>query len=825
MILLCSFASAGNVALPWTYFSFNNTGTTTYLDDSNVNSKVLENYSTTHITTEKGCKLDTCVEFDGVSTHNLRATPQQFWQNNTGSTKHSISFWVNFTGTGYYSIISNAVGTLDYLRIGIENNYHGLIYDWRIESFPGAGRGYAEHRVALNDGEWHHIVLVADSTAHTLDGYVDGEKITWAYTLGSGAHLGNWFNNIPTDPALTTQLGGVKSSTIDAYWYDGKLDEFLLYDFDLTGPATDCDTVNTSQVCLLYNNGSAWRPINLSTTYTAYASIQPPNPNNGTQLSGFCEINATTSDTVTIESNWYKNGVLIDNRSVGGYSTGTTYNITSVPASLLTCGDSWSFTCRGYNSSYSDWSTANVTIGCTTNTTIKVRVYNSLSGGYLSANYTVYNSTGGYVYGVNNTPAGYFNIILGSGDNYTVSAVVPNGVTSINETVSVPTGQTRELTLYAGLNIQANIYDEAESGINGTNVAFNINTPDYMNFILYCDGNETRIQNITSNPYNFNLDCSHRKFEVFLSYPTYNYYRRYIENQDILNSTGQFNVYLADLVNDTIVEVKFKLVDFSNKYQNPRVIVKKVINDEVVVITADYTSFGEVTAYLLQNEEYLIEVQSDNSPTIKYGYYTPSTSETKFLSLYDISLAASPTGISGVDYYAYSTNSTGVLTAYLFYNDTDRYTTSYNWSLYANSTNGALIHSQIITSNGLLSSYDISAYENETVVSKVVFTRPQTPIADYIIVIHTGDDNEVSLPLIDYLGQTVIDWFITILLGVILLFGVQKTVPITIIVVGLLAALFRGFGWYSLHPIYIGLILLIGVFLLKIMKSGDQNSY
>ena len=820
-ILLCSFASAGNVAAPWTYFSFNNTATTTYLDDSNVNSKTLENYSTTHITSEKGCKLDTCVEFDGVSTHNLRATPNQFWQNNTGSTTHSLSFWVNFTGTGYYSIISNAIAGLDYLRIGIENNYNGLIYDWRIESFPGGGRGYAEHRVALNDGKWHHIVLVADSTAHTLDGYVDGEKITWAYTLGSGTYLGNWFNNVPTDPALTTQIGGVKSSTVDAYWYDGKLDEFLLYDFDLTGPAVNCSLDNTSQVCQLWNDGRAWRPINLSTTYSAYASIQPTNPNNGTQLTGFCEINATTPDTVTIENQWYQNGELIANFSQGVYNTGTTYNVSYVTASSLGCGDTWEFKCRGYNTSYSDWSSDTAEIACTTNTTIKVRTENTLSGQYLSANYTVYNSTGHYVYGINNTPAGFINIVLGPGDNYTVSAMVDGAVSASNETIEVPFGETRELTLSASLLITANIYDEAASGINGTNVAFDITKPDYMNFILYCKDDETIIQNISSNPYNFNLACDYRKFEVFLSYPTQNYYRRYIEDSDILNATGSFNVYLADLYNDTMVEIEFVLVDFGNEYINPRVVLKKVINDDIVVISADYTSFGSVTTYLLQNEEYYIEVQSDNYPTINYGYYTPSTSETKYLSLYDISLAPNPTGVSGANYATWSSNSTGVLNAFMYYNDTDSYTSSINWTLHINSSDGQVIHSEISTLNDVILATNISFYENTTIVSTLKVVRTQSPLPDYSKIIHIGSEEEITLPIKEHYGQTYIDWFITIILGLLLLYGTTKTVPLTILTVGILAAALKAFGWYSLSAIYIALIILIGLVLL--LKKGETN--
>lgn len=107
------------------------------------------------------------------------------------------SFWFKTTGAGpsatNWSLIigsgaTNAGGSYTQVRIGIDNagklNWAGSTPGW--VGLAGAGRSL----FAVNDGNWHHAVVVNDFTASVQRIYIDGQDVTDTSTGNVGDQPG-----------------------------------------------------------------------------------------------------------------------------------------------------------------------------------------------------------------------------------------------------------------------------------------------------------------------------------------------------------------------------------------------------------------------------------------------------------------------------------------------------------------------------------------------------------------------------------------------------------------------------------------------------------
>lgn len=147
----------------------------------------------------------------------------------TGS--FSYSFWFKKIGISGF-IISNRYGSGGTGR-GYSANIDG---DNKIrcsidERNAGGGYRFTDTTKTINDGEWHHLVCVRDTSANKVIVYVDGTEDSrndvQGFDIGSpqGFYMGS------------------KDST--AGWFNGSLDEVRVYN----------DTLTSGEVLSLYNQG------------------------------------------------------------------------------------------------------------------------------------------------------------------------------------------------------------------------------------------------------------------------------------------------------------------------------------------------------------------------------------------------------------------------------------------------------------------------------------------------------------------------------------------------------------------------------------------
>ena len=144
-----------------------------------------------------------------------------------------------FTGSGSVSLWFKTSSSFGTTTIGNLTGGSGLFQYLCIRSNKlvnfvlGSGFGYTElTTVAVNDGDWHHLVLSYDSTTAggpqrgTFKAYFDGQLTK---TLDMDGSTENWENS-----RLTT-IGSYGSSSVGRY-FDGLIDEVAAWDVALTEP-------------------------------------------------------------------------------------------------------------------------------------------------------------------------------------------------------------------------------------------------------------------------------------------------------------------------------------------------------------------------------------------------------------------------------------------------------------------------------------------------------------------------------------------------------------------------------------------------------------
>ncbi|HVZ66915.1 MAG TPA: LamG domain-containing protein, partial [Patescibacteria group bacterium] len=144
----------------------------------------------------------------------------------------SISAWMKRDVANNKVIIQKGTGSTSQVVIDFWSD--GSLY---FENDNG-GDGYGG--IALNDTNWHHVVLVFDGTQsgnNKLKGYVDGKLASLSYTGTIQA----------TTPNMSGQNFYIGRSA--GSYSDGQIDDVKLFSYPLTA----------AQVKTLYNQGSATR--------------------------------------------------------------------------------------------------------------------------------------------------------------------------------------------------------------------------------------------------------------------------------------------------------------------------------------------------------------------------------------------------------------------------------------------------------------------------------------------------------------------------------------------------------------------------------------
>ena len=256
--------------------------------------------------------------------------------------------------------------------------------------------------------------------------------------------------------------------------------------------------------------------------------------------------------------------------------------------------------------------------------------------------------------------------------------------------------------------------------------------------------------------------------------------------------------------------------------------VKKNVEGAQVVIHSDFLDAeNKMSVYLIENDVYLLSLESSNKPTLALGFYGADISGTK-----EITVTSANNDIESPEYVgtgiAANTFSTGNGTSLLanaIYNDPSSSTTSVTWTIqYLNETN-----------NNLSTFYTVNINNSNTVtfVSQNISQFSNTTVYGIITYIHNGATSTITkiiyepVPslhagtLFAWFNSDTLQWGVIIVLSIILLIGTISTQNIVNYVVLGLGALAQVFDLWVTSVLILVFGLLIN--LIYHLKTEDSR--
>jgi hypothetical protein len=232
---------------------------------------------------------------------------------------------------------------------------------------------------------------------------------------------------------------------------------------------------------------------------------------------------------------------------------------------------------------------------------------------------------------------------------------------------------------------------------------------------------------------------------------------------------------------------------------------------------------GKVGAYLIENGPYIIEIHSDNLPTLQLGSYSADASGTKNIRLYDVAMF-DPNAPAEYPYrYGLKTdNSTSDQMIIGRYQDGDNSTTSVTFTV---TQEGAILPLYSTSATGL-SAQDIQFtfnatpyYNTSTVYAQLSILRGADTIT-YKDMMY--ENTGIDLGIFSYVSKTTVEWFLIILLSMIAVMATIQTANYVAIGMILLAALFVMFGWLGMSASVLAIAAFVAI--VSLLKEGERNS-
>jgi len=185
-------------------------------------------------------------------------------------TNVTISIWFkNSSGTLAYMFQNRRVGPSSNLSVGVNMKGDGAqLAGWiGIVMYTGSGHIYTAYDGNVDDGAWHHWVIYIDPTdIFKCQAYCDGvlqEKFTTSFSSGSA--------NAYTQP-LT--IGSIRQE--GGLSYEGKLDEFAIFDEELSLSTIKAMYNSGTPTDLTQNSGDYQSADNLA-VYYRFENVDFPN--------------------------------------------------------------------------------------------------------------------------------------------------------------------------------------------------------------------------------------------------------------------------------------------------------------------------------------------------------------------------------------------------------------------------------------------------------------------------------------------------------------------------------------------------------------------
>lgn len=340
------------------------------------------------------------------------------------------------------------------------------------------------------------------------------------------------------------------------------------------------------------------------------------------------------------------------------------------------------------------------------------------------------------------------------------------------------------------------LYDERTLDV------FNISGADSVKFLLYCE-DATYITDLTTTSPIIPILCDYIKFKFVVDYSLSGYekyYRTFILEP---NDAFEVNIFLIDMLTTGYVYNSFILDDLLNDYDNPSVYINKNIESSIEQITANYIDIeGKVGAYLIQNDEYIVELHSDNNPTRVMGDYSADASGDKNLRLYDLSLNVDSTSyyqdVNKSMYIQYRNNSGNIeYWAIGTFGDQLNITNNVTFVLWRDRFEGDIIYNVTSEENVVEFEYNITSYIENNISVYGYMHVSRSNHESYKIFYEAIKD--FGSAIFDYFSKNSVNWFILLLLTTfILVGGTIKSYHVTTLIALASGMLFAFFGWFTL---------------------------
>ena len=204
--------------------------------------------------------------------------------NGTARVSFSVSLWIKTTASNQSAIISD-FGTNYGFYIQMESSSSGGAGKLSIANYYSGGLNYrTAGTVAINDGNWHHLVLVNKTSDNTQKLYLDGNTTpAISHSLSTG-----------TKTANAIQVG-YYDGYVGTYNFDGNIDQIRLFS----------SAVTTTQVEGLFNDEkqayitkSASDPFGDSSEVAFYKMENNSNDSTGSNNGSDTSMTYSTSDAL-----------------------------------------------------------------------------------------------------------------------------------------------------------------------------------------------------------------------------------------------------------------------------------------------------------------------------------------------------------------------------------------------------------------------------------------------------------------------------------------------------------------------------------------------
>ncbi len=365
----------------------------------------------------------------------------------------------------------------------------------------------------------------------------------------------------------------------------------------------------------------------------------------------------------------------------------------------------------------------------------------------------------------------------------------------------------KTVNMYVPYYSALTIYDE------GTLELFDFGNPIESKLLIICDGETKTIElthevaiNATHNETvaidTIPIECEYTAFKFSLTYVAdsgaLNIYRHlivpYADSFNItaylLDTTGSYNFVYSAIILD----------DLMGRYENASVWIYKQIENGTVLIASYYTDIEDkVGAYLIENDNYIIEVHSSNNPDRIIGDYQADVGEDKVISLYDINLDASGTSFYQdviTSMHVINDTTTGIANAIFYYSDPNNQTETLQMTIRENTVNGAIIYESPVYDWASYKEVQVPlvGYSEQTLIASMIITNEE--IGDRNVSAVLNRDWKIRLPLIDDIEQETLNWMFIILISMVALMASFSVNKVSLVVAGI-AFVFAIFGWMT----------------------------